>query len=265
MGNATALPGPYTPDTLAAQILALGVGDGALLLVHASYRATRPVEGGPEGLIEGLRRAVGPRGTLVMPSFTRNDDEVFDPTATPAAEDLGIVADSFWRQPQVLRSDHPFAFAALGPQAAQVTADPVAFPPHGPESPIGRVWELDGQVLLLGADQDANTTLHLAELIAGVPYRATKHITLRRNGAPQRVDYEENDHCCQGFALLDDWLRSRRLQSEGQVGNAHCRLMRARDVVSVACEHLAQEPTCFLHPRGSDCEECEEAWRSLAG
>lgn len=59
-----------TPDEVAAQLRALGVAQGGVLLAHSSYRAARPVEGGPAGLIEGLRRALGPAGTLAMPSST---------------------------------------------------------------------------------------------------------------------------------------------------------------------------------------------------
>ena len=168
--------------------------------------------------------------------------------------------------PSAVRSAQFFAFAAAGPEAARVTADPLPLPPHQPASPVGRVHELDGQVLLLGAGHDANTTLHLAELLAGVPYRAPKHCTvLGPDGRPARVDYGENDHCCQRFALADDWLRERGLQREGRVGRAHARLVRARDVVAVTRAHLARDPLAFLHPRGSGCAECDEAWQSIGG
>ena len=39
----------------------------------------KPVEDGPEGLIAALRSALGPEGTLVMPSMTADDDHPFDP------------------------------------------------------------------------------------------------------------------------------------------------------------------------------------------
>lgn len=42
------------------QLRALGVKAGGVLLVHASFRAVRPVEQGPLGLIEALRAALGP-------------------------------------------------------------------------------------------------------------------------------------------------------------------------------------------------------------
>ena len=125
--------------------------------------------------------------------------------------------------------------------------------------------ELDGQVLLLGVGHDADTTLHLAELVAGVPYRLPKSITVLRDGRPVRVEYGENDHCCQRFALADGWLRERGLQREGPVGQAHARLFRARDLVAIARERLEREPLLFLHEPSAACEECDDARRSVAG
>ncbi|MET0400605.1 MAG: AAC(3)-IV family aminoglycoside N-acetyltransferase [Longimicrobiaceae bacterium] len=252
-------------DEMAAQLRALGVEEGGVLLVHTSFRAVRPVEGGPAGLIGALRDALGLGGTLVMPSWTGDDERPFDPAATPASPDLGVVADTFWRLPGTVRSGHLFAFAAAGPRAEEVTAGPLPLPPHVPASPVGRVHDLDGQVLLLGVGHDADTTLHLAELLAGVPYRVPKHVTVMRGGRPVRLDYGENDHCCERFALADGWLRERGLQREGVVGHAAARLARSRDVVRVARERLARDPLVFLHPAGAGCGECDEARASVAG
>ncbi|HEX6747530.1 MAG TPA: AAC(3) family N-acetyltransferase [Longimicrobium sp.] len=226
---------------VAAQLRALGVERGGVLLVHTSFRAVRPVEDGPRGLIAALRDALGPDGTLAMPSWTGDDEHLFDPATTRAAEDLGVVADTFWRLPGVRRSDYLFAFAAAGPRAAEIVRDPLPLPPHIPESPAGRVHELDGQVLLLGVNHDADTTLHLAELIAGVPYRVPKACTVLRDGRPARIEYGENDHCCERFAMMDGWLRGRGFQREGRVGHAHARLARSREIVEVAREHLARD------------------------
>lgn len=248
---------------LTAQLQALGVDRGGILLVHMSYRAVRPVEGGPEGVIDSLLAAVGETGTVVMPSWTDDDDAVFDPSVSPANSDLGVTANLFWRRPGVRRANHPFAFAALGPKAAAITADPLPLPPHRVESAVGRVLELGGQILLLGVGHDADTTIHLAETMTGVPYGVPKHITVLRDGRPERIDYLENDHCCQRFALADDWLRERGLQREGRVGNANARLVRSHDVVEVVVEHLRADPLIFLHPMGSGCAECDEACASI--
>ncbi len=240
------------------------VEEGGVLLDHTSFRAVRPVEGGPAGLIAALKDAIGPRGTLVMPCWTGDDSTPFDPAETQASEDLGVVAETFRTLPGTVRSAHAFAFAASGPKAAEIVAGSLPLPPHIPESPIGRVHDLDGQVLLLGVGHDANTALHLAELMAGVPYGVPKHITINESCRPVRVDYRENDHCCERFALADGWLRSRGLQREGKVGNATSRLFRIRDAVALATAELARDPLIFLHPESAGCGDCDAARASIA-
>lgn len=247
------------------QLRSLGAQPGGVLLVHTSFRAVRPVEGGPEGLIDALQEALGPDGTLVMPSWTGDDEQPFDPASIPTDIDLGVTANLFWQRPETLRSDHAFAFAASGPRAAEIVSGPLPLPPHIPESPVGRVHQLDGQVLLLGVNHDASTTIHLAELLADVPYRIQHHVTILQQGRPMQIAYGENDHCCQRFTFVDDWLRQRGLHREGRVGHASARLMRSRDVVDVVLEHLAKNRLLFLHPENAGCQECDEARASLVG
>ena len=252
-----------TPSAIAEQLGGLGVAHGGVLQVHTSFRAVRPVVGGPDGLVDALLMALGPVGTLVMPSWTGDDDHLFDPATTPADKDLGVVAESFRRRPDVLRGDHPFAWAASGPKAASIVSAAMTLPPHRADSAVGRVHDLDGQVLLLGVGHDANTSLHLAELIADVPYRLLHHITVLKDGVATRIDYGENDSCCARFALADDWLRQKGLQQEGPVGQATARLFRSRDVVALASARLARDPLLFLHEPGARCVVCDAARASV--
>lgn len=244
---------------LAAQLRALGVASGGVLLVHCAFSRVAPVQGGPVTLVDALRDALGPDGTLAMPSMSDDDEHVFDTARTPC-HGMGIVADTFWRQSGVLRSDSPHAFAAQGPYAADITAPHPAYTPHGDGTPVARIAALDGQVLLLGVGHDANTTVHLAEERANVRYRSPKWVTVRGPRGPERVDYDEPDHCCRNFDRLDGWLGAR--QRVGVVGAAQARLMRARDVVDTALAGLRDDPQCFLHPRGG-CQECDVAWAAL--
>jgi aminoglycoside N3'-acetyltransferase len=90
---------PYLPIAhVADQLRSLGVTAGGVLLVHSSYRAAGPIEAGPLGLIDAIERALGPGGTLAMPSWTGDDDSPFDPRTTPPASDLGILPQIFWRR-----------------------------------------------------------------------------------------------------------------------------------------------------------------------
>ena len=252
-----------TRDELAAQLRALGVRAGGVLLVHTSFRAVRPVEGGPIALIEALHDALGPDGTLVMPTMT-DGESPFDPSSTPTWQ-MGTTAELFWRRPGVRRSGHPGgSFAASGPRAEEICAPQPLSPPHGPESPVGRVHDLDGQVLLLGVGHSESTTLHLAESLAGVPYSVAHPTVVVIDGQPRTVDIEETDHCCRSFALADGWLRAAGLQREGPVGRAHARLANARDVVRLARAHLARDPLVFLCVAGTGCDECDAARASIA-
>jgi aminoglycoside N3'-acetyltransferase len=253
---------PAPTASIVRDLAALGVRPGSTLLVHTSFSRVGPVEGGPAGLVAALRTALGAAGTLVMPSMTEDDGRVFDAKSTPCTG-MGVVADTFWRLPGVLRSDSPHAFAAIGPNAARVVAPHPIDPPHGRDSPIGRVHDVDGDVLLLGAGHDANTTIHLAENLAGVRYRRVHHVTVLRDGRPTRLDYLEIDHCCRRFALADDWLDACGLQRRARVGRAEARLVRSRDVVEVVTARLAADETVFLDPPGTDAE-CDDAWASLA-
>lgn len=245
------------------QLRSLGVTPGGVLLVHCAFSKVKPFERGPLGLISALRSALGPSGTLVMPSMSDDDEQPFDARATPCVG-MGVVADTFWRMPGVLRSDSPHAFAAIGPAAPRITADHPWDVPHGLDSPVGRVYELDGQVLLLGVGHDGNTTIHLAESLAGVRYRCPKFLTLLRNGRPLRVSYAETDHCCARFALLDEWLDAIGAQRYGVVGHGQSRLARSRDIVDTARAHLLADETVFLHEPGVD-RDCDQARASIPG
>src|SRR6185437_16802448 len=138
---------PVAMSELAAQLRALGVPEGGVLLVHTSLSRIGPVENGPLGVIGALQAVLGPNATLVMPSMTDDYDCPFDPRKTPC-RGMGVVADVFWRMPAVLRSDSPHAFAAIGPEADRITPAHPLDVPHGLNSPVGRVYDLDGQILL---------------------------------------------------------------------------------------------------------------------
>jgi aminoglycoside 3-N-acetyltransferase len=252
---------PLGREELVRQLLALGVRPGEVLLVHTAFSRVGPVSGGPLGLIEALRAAIGPNGTLVMPAMADEDVHAFDPATSPCRT-MGVVADTFWRLPGVLRTDSPHAFAAAGPHASEITRDQPVDVPHGQDSPVGRVHDLDGQVLLLGVGHDASTTVHLAENVAGVRYRKQAVATVLVAGRVTRCQYEEVDHCCENFSLMDGWLDAAGLQRRGPVGHGEARLSRSRDIVRVAAAHLQDHETVFLHPVGV-CGECDEARASL--
>ena len=253
--------GTVSRSQLEQQLRDLGVKPGGVLLVHTAFSKVKPVEDGPVGLIAALRVALGPEGTLVMPSMTDDYSRTFEPKNTTCLS-MSAVADIFWRLPGALRSGQPLGFAALGPKAAEITAPYPIEPPHGLHTPVGRVWELDGQVLLLGVGHEADTTIHLAENIVGVRYRGTIPLAVLKDGRPTVIRCRQVSHCLAKFSLADRWLDEWGLQRRGVVGHAEARLARSRDIVEVVSPQLRDNETIFLHEKGVDVE-CDEARDSL--
>ena len=253
----------FSIDHIRKELVELGVRAEKVLLVHTSFRSMRPVENGPTELIQAMRDALGLEGTLVMPTMTDGED-LFDPKSTPT-HDMGVTAETFWRQKGTLRSTHPGgSFAAAGPLAKRICAPQPLRPPHGLDSPPGRVYELKGQVLLLGVEQSESTLLHVAESLANVPYSIEHPCVVEIDGRAARVMIAETDHCCRGFRQVDGWLAARGLIREAKVGNARAKLADARDVVNVAVENLRRMPLVFLCSSDAACSECDGARASTS-
>ena len=150
-----------------------------------------------------------------MPSMTADDDHPFDPRATSCIG-MGIVAQTFWQLPGVLRSDSPHAFAALAAGCPVSPPAPGGCPAWIGQPGFGGSGELDGQVLLLGVDHTANHP-SLGEYMRRAATGARNSVTLPKEGRLSG-SITEIDHCCQNFSLVDGWLESEGLQRRGPVG-----------------------------------------------
>jgi aminoglycoside 3-N-acetyltransferase len=262
MSTVAATPWPRTRDSLAEDLVALGVRPGSTLLVHASMRPLGWVCGGPQAVVQALRDAVGPDGTLVVPTHTPDNSDPagwrnppvpqewwqvirdrtpgFDPAVTPSRW-MGVIAELVRTWPGAMRSDHPYvSFAAVGPAAAEIVAGHPLDAMLGDGSPLGRVYALDGDLLLLGVGHDSNTSLHLAEYRVPSPPR-DRHgaAVLGADGAQRWVWWEDVAVDEGDFDLLGAELDATGKVRTGRVGSASCRLMRQRDAVDFATGWLA--------------------------
>jgi aminoglycoside 3-N-acetyltransferase len=177
--------GPVTVRALTSDLRALGLKPGMVLLVHCSLSSLGWVCGGPLAVIQALQRVLRSYGTLVMPTHSgqlsdpqlwrhpqmprswweeiRASLPAYDPRFTPT-RCMGSVAELFRTLPDTVRSLHPqVSFAAWGGEAIRVISDHGLEFPLGEGSPLARLYELDGWVLLLGVDHSVNSSLHLAE------------------------------------------------------------------------------------------------------
>lgn len=277
----------YDRASLTADLRALGVPSGALLLLHSGFRSLGPVLGGPDTVIAALREALGPEGTLAVPTFTTQliDPQTwpsppppeerarimasmpgFDPETSPPHH-MGAIATALWKTPGALRSRHPVtSWTALGPLAEALLRDHPLDDPEGRDGPIGRAWQWGGLVLLLGVDHDANTTLHLAESLLEMPHLLELPDRWPDDASGERVWrlVRKTTKCSDGFVKFRLHAQRAGIVTSGRVGDADCQLMRSRDLVRVASELLARDPTALLCD-DPDCVHCPTSRRVLTG
>ncbi|MEU1531871.1 aminoglycoside N(3)-acetyltransferase [Streptomyces fagopyri] len=250
-----------TRGSLAAELRALGVRPGESLLVHSSLRSLGWVNGGPVAVVQGLLDALGPEGTLVVPTQSgelsdpalwsrppvpeewwpaiRATMPAYDPLITPT-RGLGVIPETVRTWPGALRSAHPqTSFAAVGPRAAEIVDGHAPDCRLGERSPLGRLEALGARVLLLGAGYDTCTSFHLAEyripaqlVEVGRPVRTARGATRWEVVTEVAIDSDRFDE------LGSDFERDRPVV-RGRVGAADVRLFPVADAVAYAEHWLA--------------------------
>jgi aminoglycoside 3-N-acetyltransferase len=246
-----------TVESLTAQLRALGVRPDGVLLVHSSYKSLGEVFGGPQAVVEALLAVAG---TLVVPAHNpensdpagwahppappawwepiRHESPGFDVDRTPASRWMGRLAELVRTWPGARRSNHPqVTFAAVGPRADAVTGTHSLTDGLGDQSPLGAIYRLDGQVLLLGVGHDANTSLHLAESRQPSPPTHATGSAVRGRGW---TTWTEVDADAGDFGALGAAFEETGAVTLGPVGAATGRLMSQRTAVDYATTWVAE-------------------------
>jgi len=251
---------PQTIKTLRYDMRKIGVKNGMTLIVHSSMSSMGWICGGAVSFILALEDILGESGTLVM---TANSGDLsdpsqwvnppvpkewwntikenmppFDPDFTPTLR-IGQIPEVFRKQRGVLRSLHPqVSFCAWGRYARYITSNHSLEYAHGEKSPLAKIYELDGHVLLIGVKHENNTSLHLAEIradypgkekeIQGMPYMHNGKRIWKEVRDIRSVTDDFNDL---GGAFLKgkkDVIRT------GNIGQADSQFFRQRDLVDFA-------------------------------
>ncbi len=247
---------------MAADLRTLGVEPGATVLVHSSLSALGWVCGGPVAVIQSLLDVLTPAGTLVMPAHTsgltepaawqnppipsawwqtvRDAMPAFDPRLMPSTG-MGRIAELFRTWPGSLRSFHPaVSFSALGPQAAIITSGHTLDFGLGEGSPLARIYDLDGFVLLLGVGHANNTSFHLAEYRAGGAKQITQGAPIEYEGVRVWKTYRDVDWNDEPFSEIGAAFDETGQTKIGKVGSAETHLFPQRAAVDFATRWLRE-------------------------
>jgi aminoglycoside 3-N-acetyltransferase len=255
---------PQTIDTLITDLKKIGIKQDMTLLVHPSMSSMGWISGGAVSFILALEKVLGKQGTLIMPAHSgdlsdpakwenppvpkdwwqtiRETMPAYDPDLTPT-RGVGIVAEVFRKQKGVLRSFHPqVSFTAWGKHAGYITSGHSLEFAFGEKSPLAKIYELDGYVLLVGAKHENNTSLHLAEIRAdyagkesetyGLPHIAGGKRIWKQVEDIKSITEDFNDL---GKAFMDE---KRDMVTISSIGQAESQLFSQRDLVDFAVKWM---------------------------
>ena len=257
---------PITAETLKKDFYNIGLQDGMTVLLHSSLSSIGWVCGGAVTVILALEDMLGLDGTLVMPAHSgdlsdpgnwenppvpkswwkiiKDTMPSYDCDLTPT-RGIGIIPEVFRKQKGVFRSAHPqVSFAARGKNALLITSGHNLEFGCGKDSPLKKIYDLDGYILLLGVDHSSNTSIHLAEAIADY---TGKEIIL--TGAPllykksrkwvEFCDYK--DYTDDFVKLGRDFIKANNhCINTGKIGNAKSQFFKQRDLVDFAVTWLGK-------------------------
>lgn len=242
-------------DSLSADLDALPIATGAVVLVHSSLKSLGFVEGGAQTVVDALVASIVDRraGTLMLPTFsidatmhqTLASGRVFDAVATPS--NLGAIPETFRRQAATKRSLHPsHSFGAIGSQAEALVANHhLVGTNFGRGTPMGSLLDRPAYLLGLGSDIGHVTFTHVVEDIepdfplkvyADAPFEVdcvdadgmTHRVRLPAH-APGEMQRRRIDHPDNAFlrAFFARWFEAHAGLTWHRVGQARCWLVPA--------------------------------------
>lgn len=247
---------PGTRESITADLRRLGVKKGMVLLVHSSMSRIGWVNGGPVPVIQALMDVVTEQGTLVMPAHSsdlsdpkhwenppipqawhetvRQTMPIYDPQTTPTRQ-MGRIAELFRSWPGVRRSAHPQnSFAAWGQYAVFVTENHTLENSLGENSPLARVYDLRGSILLIGVGYDRNTSFHLAEYRVPNPPKFRHGVPWKEGDEKIWKEFDDVDWDDDQFASIGRDFERTSSVTMGKIGAAQCRLMYQPTAVDFA-------------------------------
>jgi aminoglycoside 3-N-acetyltransferase len=246
-------------SSLQRELMALGLPEGAIVIVHSSLSAFGDVDGGAQAVVAAVRQCVGTRGTIVVPTFT---PQVADPCPLADMSDascvdnaranvplyhdglptpMGAVANAILADPHRLRGHHPQAsVAAVGAHAREITAEQPLLYALGKHSPFERMYRLGAYILLLGVGHNRNSFLHYAESLVPQHRRKTRRFPYVIHGERVWVETPDvGDDNGTYFPRVGAEAQAEGLVRTAVVGQATCQLMQSVPFVDFAKDRFA--------------------------
>jgi len=240
-----------TLESLTSGFRDLGVQTGDTLLVHSSYKSLGPVDGGPQTVIDALLAALGPDGTLIMPSFNFdfNKGKPWDVRSAPSQ--MGILTEFVRKDPRAKRVFHPiYSFAIIG-KHAEMLGSLRYKSSYERNSVFGKLRDLDGKIMVIGLSYNNSMTFfHHIEQMESVDYRFLKQFTgeVTDWDGTTKVDTFEMlvRDIDKGVKTMVDpmgeLMEKAGVIKSKKIGEADVKLMKANDVYAFTAREMRRDP-----------------------
>lgn len=172
----------YNYNDLVCAYRKLGVKKGSIVLIKTDLRYLGKYDSlDPRDVLKAHFGVLSElidlkRGTIIVSTASTsfcNTEKIFDVNKTPS--EMGVLTEFIRRQPEAIRSFHPFnSHAAIGKHAEYICNN-VSRHSFGSETPKDRMLNLDTQYISIGLHPRYTcSVVHQAEMVMGVPYRYVK-------------------------------------------------------------------------------------------
>lgn len=245
-------------NTIAGALGRVGLRRGVPVLMHNSLNEFGYGEDGVKAVIKGLLKAIGPQGTLLVPTLTGtaldgpDHPPIFDRQESRSR--TGCVSEALRQWPGALRSLHvTHSVAAFGRLADWIIRDHWrASTPCELGTPFSRVASEGGQILLMGVDWSHCTSILGVEEVAGVPYRMQPEPTTVTMTDGERTVVAEC-HLQQWYSKSnEDFNRLEPLVAraegvrKGGVGAVEVTVIEAEKLWTIGIHKLREDPWFLL-------------------
>ncbi len=253
-----------TREDVAAAARGVGIEPGDTMLFHSALSSMGRVVGGPDAVIDGMLDAVGPEGTVAVPTLCNWEAdeqhlvfERWDPATSPSY--VGKLTETLRLRPEAYRSDHAtHSVAAIGARAEELTAghgasglrhSPFSGTAFAHASPWQRLVDWNAAYCFIGVTFWVNTMVHYVE--ARLAENALARAGERREEMVAELASWMKPGPFSGIRIedrevIEEMLRAEGIVRHGPIGSATLRCARAKPMAERWIAIVEADPERWL-------------------